>query len=232
MSTPRPRIGIFGGTFDPVHVGHLVVAEELRHVLALDRVLFVPAGEPPHKPDQELSDDDHRLAMLGLAVAGNPAFEISTVDLDRAGPSYTADTIALLSRDRAASLVLLMGADSLRDLPTWHDPGRIASLAELGVASRPGVTLDVGELVRAVPEAQGRIFLVPTPAIGVSSSDIRRRVAAGEPIRYQVPEAVEAYIADRGLYRWAARRSVAPAARLVGTGATPGANKPEVTSRA
>lgn len=196
------RVGVFGGTFDPIHLGHLIVASEVRHALALDRVLFVPAGRPPHKPEQPISDDVDRLAMLRLALAGNPAFEISTVDLERPGPSYTADLLAILGEGLApAELVFLMGEDSLQALPTWHQPGRIATLAELGVATRPGVPLDLDAVYRAVPETRGRVRLVPSPAIDVSSHDLRRRVATGAPIAYQVPAAVEAYIAARGLYR-------------------------------
>jgi nicotinate-nucleotide adenylyltransferase len=196
------RVGVFGGTFDPVHVGHLIVATELRHTLALDRVLWVPAGRPPHKTAQEISDDAHRLAMLRLALQDDPAFEISTLDVDRRGLSYTADTLAILARDLApATLVFLMGEDSLRDLPTWHQPGRIAALAELGVALRPGVNADVEAVTAAVPEARGRVRLVPVPLIGVSSSDIRLRVATGAPISYQVPQSVERYIVANALYR-------------------------------
>ena len=202
MTDASPRLGVFGGTFDPVHLGHLIAATEVRHVLGLDRVLFVPARRPPHKPEQEVGDDRHRLAMLRLAVADNPAFEISSIELDRAGPSYTSDTLAILAAERdPASLVFVMGEDSLRDLPTWHDPGRIASLAALGVATRPGVALDLDAVLRSVPEARGRVHLVPIPLIGISSRDLRRRVAAGEPIRYQVPAPVAAYIARHGLYR-------------------------------
>ena len=150
----------------------------------------------------EISDDAHRLEMLGLALANNTAFEISTLDLDRRGLSYTSDTLAILAHDLApATLVFLMGEDSLRDLPTWHEPARIAALAELGVARRPGVDVDIAAVIRAVPEVRDRIHLVPVPLIGVSSTDIRLRVAAGAPISYQVPPAVERYIRSTGLYR-------------------------------
>lgn len=196
------RIGVFGGTFDPVHLGHLILAGELRHALALDRVLFVPAGRPPHKTGQAIGDDAHRLAMLRLALADDPAFAISTVDLDRAGTSYTADLLAILHRALApAKLFFLMGEDSLRDLPTWREPERIAALAELGVATRPGVAIDLEAVLRAVPAARGRVHLVPMPPIGIASHDLRRRIRAGEPIRYLVPAAVETYIADSDLYR-------------------------------
>lgn len=197
-----PRIGIFGGTFDPVHLGHLIAAADLAHALRLDRTVFMPAGRPPHKDAALVGDDDHRLAMLRLALSDNPAFEISTIDLERDGPSYTADLLDLLAdREPDAELVFLMGEDSLRDLPTWHQPERILRRAEIGVALRPGVGTDLDSLYARLPTARGRISVVPTPLIGVSSTDIRRRVAAGEPIRYQVPDPVLAYIMRNGLYR-------------------------------
>jgi nicotinate-nucleotide adenylyltransferase len=200
--TAPGRIGVYGGTFDPPHVGHLIAAAELRHVLKLDRLLFVPAGRPPHKEHGGVGRDADRVAMVRLAIAGNPAFEVSSVDLDGGGPSFTADLLARLREELApAELVFLMGGDSLRDLPGWHGPGRIAELAELGVATRPGVEVDVAAVERAVPQTRGRIRVVEVPAIGVSSSDIRRRVAADQPIAYQVPAAVERYIRDHGLYR-------------------------------
>lgn len=202
MSASRPRLGVFGGTFDPVHLGHLIVASELQHALRLDRVLFVPAARPPHKTDRDIVDDRHRLAMLRLALADDPTFDLSTVELDRSGLSYTVDTLAELAVGHApATLVFLMGADSLRDLPTWYRPERIAALAELGVAARPGVDVDLDAVVRAVPEVRGRVTVVPIPLIGIASSDIRRRIAFGEPIRYHVPTAVEDYILSHRLYQ-------------------------------
>jgi nicotinate-nucleotide adenylyltransferase len=202
-STGRPpRIGVFGGTFDPPHLGHLIIATELRHALSLDRVLFAPAGRPPHKEGQIVGADGHRLAMLRLALAGSPEFEVSTVDLDRSGPSYTADTLAHLQDQLGpAQLVFLMGEDSLRDLPTWHEPNLVASRAELGVARRPGVVFDSTAVYAAVPVARGRVHIVEVPEIYISSSDLRRRVANGLPIRFQVPRAVEEYIFSHGLYR-------------------------------
>jgi nicotinate-nucleotide adenylyltransferase len=196
------RIGIFGGTFDPIHLGHLIIATELQHALDLDRVIFVPSGHPPHKAGQEISPDADRLAMLRLAIAGNPAFAVSTLDLDRPGPSYTADLLALLHEVQpAACLVFLMGEDSLRDLPTWHQPDRIVALAEIGVAIRPEIETDLETIYRQIPAARGRITIVPTTLVDISSSELRRRVRNGEPIRYQVPAAVEDYVLTHGLYR-------------------------------
>lgn len=197
-----PRIGVFGGTFDPVHIGHLIIASELRHALDLDRLLFVPTGQPPHKADQAISADADRLAMLELAIGDDPAFEISTVDLERAGPSYTADLLTLLSGQLpGAQLLFLMGEDSLRDLPTWHQPETILALAELGIAARPDIDLDLAALYDRLPDARGRIHVVPTTLIGVSSSGLRRRVREGRPIRYLVPRSVETYIMSNSLYQ-------------------------------
>lgn len=197
-----PRIGIFGGTFDPVHIGHLIAATELRHRLALDRLIFAPAGRPPHKSARDVSDDRHRLAMLRLALHDLPRFEVTAIDIERDGPSYTADLLALLKAELAPDrFFFLMGNDSLRDLPTWHRPDRIAELAELGVAARPGAPIDLASIIRALPAARGRVHLVPTPLIGIASSDVRRRVQHGEPITFQVPPSVEAYIDQEGLYR-------------------------------
>lgn len=206
------RLGIFGGTFDPIHIGHLIVATELQHALRLDRILFVPSGRPPHKAGQIISPDADRLAMLRLAIADNPAFDVSTLDLERPGPSYTADLLALL-RDQHPDqqLVFLMGEDSLRDLPTWRQPERIATLAEIGVAARPDIETDVEAIYRRIPAARGRITVVPTTLIAISSSELRRRSRAREPIRYQLPTSVEFYIMSNALYRGdeqpAARRS-------------------------
>ena len=196
------RIGVFGGTFDPVHIGHLIVAGDLRYALGLDRLLFVPAGRPPHKPADLVSADGDRLAMLRLALADDPAAEISTVDLERPGPSYTVDLLRIL-RDRlpGGRLVFLMGEDSLRDLPTWRQPEEIARLAELVVATRPGVEFDLEAIIARVPAVHGRVSVVETVQLSISSSDIRRRVRFGAPIRYQVPGSVEDYIAEHGLYR-------------------------------
>lgn len=196
------RIGVFGGTFDPVHAGHLHIADRLRESLALDRVIWIPAGRPPHKRGQIVSDDHDRLAMLRLALADSPADTISTVEIDRAGPSYTADTLEQLQRELApVSLVFLIGEDSLRDFPTWRDPDRILRAAELAVAGRPGIDVDVAGLIRELPALQDRLTIVPMEELPISSSEIRRRVAAGAPIGHLVPAAVADYIACKGLYR-------------------------------
>ncbi|MGH2531267.1 MAG: nicotinate-nucleotide adenylyltransferase [Thermomicrobiales bacterium] len=196
------RIGVFGGTFDPIHHGHLILASELHHALGLERVIFVPARRPPHKTDQELSGDRHRLAMVRLAIAADPRFEISLVEMERVGPSYSAETVEELGVALpGATLVFLMGEDSLRDLPAWHQPERIVAHAILGVAQRPDVKVDIAAITTVLPAAQGRIELVSTPEIAISSSDIRQRVADGRPIAFHVPQPVERYIAEHDLYR-------------------------------
>lgn len=202
MAELHERVGVFGGTFDPVHLGHLIMAAELGDALGLERIIFVPAGQPPHKSAQIVTADEHRLAMLRLAIAGNPHFELSTIELDRPGPSYTADLLATLREQLPdAVLVFLMGEDSLRDLPTWRDPAAIVRLAEIGVAMRPDVEADLSGVHRALPGSRDRIHVVPTTQIGISSSGLRRRIRDQRTIRYQVPEAVERYIADHALYR-------------------------------
>ncbi|MCC7022940.1 MAG: nicotinate-nucleotide adenylyltransferase [Thermomicrobiales bacterium] len=196
------RIGVLGGTFDPVHNGHLHVANSLRNALELDQIIWVPAGRPPHKRGQIVSSDRDRLAMLELAIAGSPCDEISRVDLDREGPSYTADMLELLDEQhRPARLVFLMGEDSLRDFPNWRDPERILRVAELAVAERPGIETDLISLIRAIPALQDRVWLVPTEEVAISSSDIRHRARAGLPIDGLVPPGVAEYIATHRLYQ-------------------------------
>lgn len=202
MTESGRRIGVFGGTFDPIHLGHLIIASELWYALSLERVLFVPAGRPPHKANRAISDDETRLAMLRLALANAPQFDVCTVDLDRAGPSYTSELLALLAeREPHATLVFLMGEDSLRDLPNWHEPDRIVTLAEVGVASRPAIDYDLETVFRAIPRARGRVHVVPVPLIDISSAMVRARVASGRPFEYLVSAAVAAFIRSNELYR-------------------------------
>jgi len=200
----RPRrIGVLGGTFDPIHIAHLAIAEETRTQLDLDKVIFVPAGLPPHKMDVHVSPAEHRLAMVELAVAGNPHFEVSRVDIDRFGPCYTVDTIALLREEWGpdVEIYFIMGSDSLADILTWHKPDRLIRLCRIVAVGRPGYRVDMDELDRCLPGASQRILFINSPQLDVSSSDIQRRVRAGESIKYQVPEAVERYICEHGLYR-------------------------------
>jgi nicotinate-nucleotide adenylyltransferase len=192
---PR-RLGVFGGTFDPPHVGHLALAEWARERLKLDRVLFVPAGRPPHKDGKGISSPEARLAMTRLAVRGHPAFAVSALELGSGAPSYTVDTLRRLRRRHPGTrLYLLIGADSLGEFAAWRGPEAILRLATVAVAARPGSG-------RRRPRApRGRLVALGNPVLDVSSSDLRARVRAGRSVRYLVPDAVARYIARRRLYR-------------------------------
>lgn len=199
------RIGVFGGTFDPVHLGHLVLAEQCREQASLDRVLFVPAARPPHKLQQSLTPFAQRVEMLSLALAGQPVFQVEEIEKERPGPSYTAETLMLLQqRQPQADWFLLLGADALHDLPYWHAPERIAALATLLVAARPGWDLPHLEtlhtLLRLPAEVPLRCQRVDIPLLDIRSRDLRQRVAQGRSIRYLVPRAVEVYILEKKLY--------------------------------
>jgi nicotinate-nucleotide adenylyltransferase len=210
MTAPgaRPAAGMMGGTFDPIHVGHLVIAEEAREALALDRILFVPAGTPPHKPPGEVTAVEHRLAMVELAIAGNPAFELSRIEVDRPGPSYTVDTVERLAAD--ADVTVILSAETFRDLPTWHEPDRLFAAARVAVVPREGYPApDPAWLAATFPGREDRVIYLDGLHLGFSSTGIRSRVAAGRSVRYLVPAAVEAYIAAHHLYRAIARRTAA-----------------------
>jgi nicotinate-nucleotide adenylyltransferase len=199
------KLGVFGGTFDPIHIGHLILAEQCRDACRLDHVLFVPAGTPPHKSGRRITPAKLRREMVELAIAGNPAFGVSSIELDRDGPSYSADTLAELARlHRDAELFFLIGADSLLDLPNWYQPARVLSLATLVVATRPGSVLpELGPVHSALQNARGDSAgwqIVEIPAVHVASSAVRERVAAGQTIRYLVPRAVECFIEAQTLY--------------------------------
>jgi nicotinate-nucleotide adenylyltransferase len=196
-----PAIGVFGGTFDPVHLAHLAMAEAARDALALDQVLFVPAGVPPHKPGQAITDAVHRLAMVELAIAGNDAFAVSRIELDRPGPSYTLDTLTALAVDHP-DLTLILSAEAFAGLPSWHEPERVLALARVAVAPRDGYA-DVGPgfLGEHFPGIGARVIFLDGPRLRLSASELRDRAAAGRSLRYLVPDAVAAYIGDHGLYR-------------------------------
>ena len=200
------RLGLIGGTFDPIHIAHLAIAQEAAWARKLDEVLFIPARQPPHKREEPVTEARHRLAMTKAAIAGNPLFAVSTIEMDREGPSYTVDTLRELRR-AGVELSFIVGMDSLRDLPTWRDPVGILSLAEIVAVYRGGFdTVDLTELESALSAVKERVRVVPIPALDVSSTDIRARVAAGQPIRYLVPDAVIAYIEENNLYRTASLR--------------------------
>ena len=189
------KVGLMGGSFDPIHLGHLRAAENAREALALDEVLFVPAAEPPHKPTFTLSPARDRLAMVELAIASNPSFVSSDLELRRAGPSYTVDTLAELARERRGDeLFLIVGSDTLGEMATWREPERIFGLSTIAVLDRPGAE------VAPHPLPSARVVRVNGPGLFLSASEVRRRVREGLSIRYLLPDTVAAYIASHGLY--------------------------------
>lgn len=197
------RLGILGGTFDPPHVGHLILAEGARAGLELNKVLFVPAGDPWRKADQDVLAAEHRLAMLRLALASDPYFEVCALEVERPGPSYTVDTLEALHRQHGPNVELyfILGEDALHDLPNWKDPDRIVALAWLAVAPRAqGSGPITSALEAAVPGTAARIVPVAMPTIDISSTALRARARAGQSLRYLVPLAVEEYIRRHGLY--------------------------------
>jgi nicotinate-nucleotide adenylyltransferase len=201
------QIGLLGGSFDPIHIGHLVVAEQARVRLGLERVLFVPSCLPPHKLGKELAPAEDRLRMVELAIADNPAFEASDIELRRDGPSYSIHTVKQLraQSDEALDIHFLIGADTLPELPTWHRTAELADLCKFVVFSRPGESLDALEPLREILSDEQVAAIASRrfemPPIGVSSTQIRCHVREGISIRYLVPEPVRQYILERGLYR-------------------------------
>ncbi|MCD6289122.1 MAG: nicotinate-nucleotide adenylyltransferase [Anaerolineae bacterium] len=197
------RIGVLGGTFDPPHIGHLILAEEAWSQLELARVLLVPAGDPPHKRGQPLSPAFHRVRMVELAVADNPHLELSRVDVDRPGPHYSIDMVHLLKEqlDDDVDLYFLMGLDSLADLPHWYRAADLVATCRLVALSRPDVHLDWAYLENALPGIRERVILLDMPELEIASHVLQQRVRQGRPIRYQVLPNVEEYIYRHNLYR-------------------------------
>ena len=190
------RIGLMGGTFDPIHHGHLVAAEEARVAFDLERVLFIPAGQPWQKGHRSVSSGEHRLAMTRLATEDNPFFAVSTIDLDREGPTYTIDTLrAVRGGHPDGELFFITGADAISQILTWKDPDEVLALARFVAVTRPDHP--IGDL----RERGDLITILEIPALAISSTDIRARVAEGRPIRYLVPDQVRRYIDERALYR-------------------------------
>jgi nicotinate-nucleotide adenylyltransferase len=196
-------IGIFGGTFDPPHLGHLILAAEAHAQLDLGRLLWVLTPDPPHKQGQSIAPLKHRLAMVRLAIDGNPQFEISTVDMDRPGPHYAVDTVKIISEQNpGANLIYLMGGDSLRDLPLWHKPADFLTACNfIGVMRRPGKTIDLPALENIFPGLTAKVRFVEAPLLDIAAHEIRARVAGGKPFRYFLPPGVYAYIVAHNLYR-------------------------------
>ena len=201
--TDKMRLGIFGGTFDPPHVGHLILATEAQYRLKLERVLWVLTPYPPHKAGQSISPVDERFELLSASLAGNPDFELSRIDLDRSPPHYAVDTVELLHKTYpAAQLVYLMGGDSLGDLPNWHAPQAfVRACDEIGVMQRPGREYDLPDLEVRLPGLTERVRFIDAPLLEISSSQLRRRMAEGEACRYYFLPSVYELIQERGLYR-------------------------------
>lgn len=213
------RTALFGGSFNPIHYGHLLLADDVRERLSLERVVFMPAGVPPHKPTSGLAPADDRYAMVRLAVADNPAFDVSDLELRRAGPSYTVDTVEALGV-APDELFLVIGSETFLDLLSWREPRRLAARCRIVVIPRAGSPFDPeGEAARKVlreigvdgiavadagaPPGRG-VIVVPAPSLPISASELRARAASGRSLAYRVPPAVAAYIARRRLYEWPA----------------------------
>lgn len=196
------RMGVFGGTFDPVHIGHLMMAAEVMSSMKLDRMLWMPAAHPPHKQSDVLTALQHRIAMIQLAVADEPRFEISRLDIERPGPHYTVDSLRLLHEKMPdTSIVLLLGGDSLHDLPRWHEPVALVQECDaIAVFKRPSSSIDLTALGSVVPGLSGKVRMVDGPLLEISSTEIRNRVSRGLPFRYLVPEPVYQYIMQHRLY--------------------------------
>lgn len=202
MSSVTPSsIGVLGSAFNPPHLGHLALAQEALWQLGLEEVVLMPMGEAPHKRIHDDPGREQRLAMTRLAAADDPRFAVSTLEVERDGPSYTYETLGLLAEERGdPDLVFVMGADAAVGLETWREPERVVGLARIAVARRAGISdADVGSVLRSLG-AEGRATMLEMPQFGVSSSAVRERAAAGRPLRYLVPEAVARFIEEKGIY--------------------------------
>lgn len=204
MVQAKAKIGIMGGTFDPIHIGHLVTAEAVRIEYNLDKVLFIPASNPPHKLHSLVTPAIHRYIMTILATYSNPYFFVSTLELERSGPSYTVDTVKTLidCYGASAELYFITGADAVKDLPSWQDIDELLELCFFVAAARPGSISYIDQVIKQFG-ARGRrsIQRLATPELEISSTDIRERVKKGRSIKYIVPESVEDYIYKESLYR-------------------------------
>ena len=198
------KVGVLGGTFDPVHIGHLIIAEGVREELGLDEVLFVPAGQPWLKVDHNITLVVHRIEMVRLAISRNPHFKMSEVEVERSGPSYTIDTMMELRNRLGAQvdLFFILGCDALAQFPHWKEPKKLIELCKLAIVPRVNlVSPNLKDLESSIPGVSDRVSYVATPIIDISSSQIRGRLARGLSIRYLVPDKVEKYIANNRLYR-------------------------------
>ena len=199
----RTKIGLFGGTFDPPHIGHLILASEAVHQFGLSRLLWMLAPDPPHKQEQPITPLPHRLEMLQRMISDNPTFEVSHLEINRPGPHYTIDTVRLLAQQESnADIILLLGGDSLRDLPTWRlCADLVAEVTKIGVMRRPGDPFDMPALEAIIPGLTEKVTFIDAPLQDLASREIRRRIADGEPYRYYVFPPVYEYIEANHLYR-------------------------------
>jgi nicotinate-nucleotide adenylyltransferase len=197
------RIGIFGGTFDPPHLGHLILAAEAQYQLELDRLLFVLTPDPPHKQGQRITALNDRLDMIQAAIAHDSRFQLSRVDIHRPGPHYSVDTVKFLQEQYpSADLFFLMGGDSLRDLPTWYHPVEfVKACYGIGVMHRPDEEIDLSELEQVIPGITEKVTFIKAPLLEIASSELRNRIRAGQPYHYYLPDEVSEIIDQRGLYR-------------------------------
>ena len=202
MNEPRARrVGVMGGSFNPIHIGHLVTADEARYTFSLDEVIFVPAGQPWQKESGEVAPAEHRYMMCVIATSPEPTFRVSRIEIDRPGPTYTLDTLKALKSERPADeLFFITGADAILQILTWRDPEAVLREARFIAATRPGYDLD--RLEKELPEGlEGRVVIMEIPALAISSTDVRLRARESRPIRYLVPGGVAEYIEKNGLYR-------------------------------
>ena len=196
------RLAILGGTFDPIHFGHLALGAEICWQLDVARVFFVPAAQQPFKANLEVTAAHHRLAMVRIATAGNSAFDVCDLEIVRGGRSYSFDTVTTLQEDNPqAELIFVVGADVLRDLHRWYRIEQLLALCRFVVVNRPGYQLDLDPVFAVLPAARDRIMPIVGPALDISSTDLRARLARGAPVRYQVPDTVLQYVQEHGLYR-------------------------------
>lgn len=196
------KLGIFGGTFNPPHIGHLILAETAADALGLETVYFVPAADPPHKVGVARATVEHRLQMVAVAIQNNPRFQLSRMDIDRPGPHYTVEMVGLFQAQYPqAELYFLMGGDSLRDLLTWHQPAVLLERCSLVVLSRPVVAPDMDLLYAELPLLREKLIFMSSPEVDISSSNIVTRLKNGQSVRYRLPEEVREYIVEHGLYQ-------------------------------
>ncbi len=197
------RTGIFGGTFDPIHIGHLIVAEQVREKMELDRVIFIPARHPWLKSGRDITEGQHRLEMVSLAISTNHSFVLSDVEMTRPGPSYTVDTLEAMRKESGSQdeIYFIAGVDALAEMPRWKDPERIVALCHIVAVNRPGSAgFDRQTLEPLIPRLSSCMWMIDVPQIDISSTDIRERMRAGMSIKYMVTSEVEGYIHENGLY--------------------------------